>query len=414
MSDFDTQLDNYMEIILRVGLNLQPGQTLRIGAGGGVALDHAAQVRQLARKAYDLGAGNVQVTWRDLETQRMWFERASAQALESFSSAQVQVEQELIDQHAAMASLAGADPDAFATVDAARMGVAMKAQGIAMRPVSAQIMAGRVPWVVAAMASPGWAHKVFPDKTPDEALSALWAYIFHAVRADTPDPIAAWRTHVDQLSTRVAALDRHHFAGLRYRGPGTDLTIVLPAKHRWIGGGGKDSRGIPFVPNIPTEEVFSLPQRDGVYGTVRGTMPVLLRGTVVDGIAMRFEAGRVVEYAATQGQEALKGLIETDEGSRYLGEVALVTDDSPTFATFPLYSTLFDENVTCHIALGKAYAACLQDGDLMSVEQLAAEGANDSAAHWDFMIGSPELEIDGETADGQLVPIIRNGAWRLG
>ena len=218
---------------------------------------------------------------------------------------------------------------------------------------------------------------------------------------------------LEELTHRVDALDRAHFARLRYCGPGTDLTIELPTRHRWLGGGATDSRGVYFVPNLPTEEVFSAPQRDGVHGTVRGTMPVLLQGTIVDGVSLRFEDGRIVEYDATQGREALGHLIETDEGSRYLGEVALVTSDSPTFATFPLYNTLYDENVSCHLAIGNAYPECIEGAHEMTPEQLAAAGANSSAAHWDFMVGSPELEIDGETADGQRTPIIRNGAWML-
>jgi aminopeptidase len=289
----------------------------------------------------------------------------------------------------------------------------MKAQAIAASSIQKQISANAIPWVIAAMATPAWARKVFPDKTPGEALSALWNHIFHATRVDTPDPVATWKAHVGELSHRVEAMDRAHFARLRYRGPGTDLALELPARHRWLGGGATDSRGVFFVPNIPTEEVFSAPQRNGVQGTVRGTMPVLLQGTVVDGVSLRFEDGRIVEYNATQGREALGHLIETDEGSRYLGEVALVTSDSPTFATFPLYNTLYDENVACHLAIGNAYPACIQGAEVMTPEQLAAAGANSSAAHWDFMVGSPELEIDGETADGQRMPIIRNGAWLL-
>jgi aminopeptidase len=293
------------------------------------------------------------------------------------------------------------------------MGLAMKAQAIASSSIQQQIGANVIPWVGVALASPAWAHKVFPDKTPDEALTALWNHIFHATRVDTPDPVATWKAHSEELGHRVEALDRAHFACLRYRGPGTELTIELPARHRWLGGGATDSHGVYFVPNIPTEEVFSAPQRNGVNGTVRGTMPVLLQGTIVDGVRLRFEEGRIVEYDATQGREALGHLIETDEGSHYLGEVALVTSDSPTFATFPLYNTLYDENVSCHLAIGAAYPECIAGAHEMTPEQLLEAGANKSAAHWDFMVGSSELEIDGETADGQRTPIIRSGAWIL-
>jgi aminopeptidase len=344
---------------------------------------------------------------------RLWFERATPAALQTPSKARVALGQEFIDDHAAFINLTGVDPDAFAGVDPARMGMAMKTQAIAFSSIQQQLGSGVIPWLVAAIATPAWARKVFPDKTPDEALTALWDHIFHANRVDTPDPVATWKAHVAELTHRVEALDHAHFARLRYRGPGTDLTIALPAKHRWLGGGATDSRGVFFVPNLPTEEVFSAPQRDGVHGTVRGTMPVLLQGAVVNGVSLRFEDGRIVEYGATHGREALGHLIETDEGSHYLGEVALVTSDSPTFATFPLYSTLYDENVSCHLAIGNAYPECVEGARELSPEQLVAAGANSSAAHWDFMVGSPELEIDGETMDGQRTPIIRSGAWML-
>jgi aminopeptidase len=344
---------------------------------------------------------------------RLWFERAAPEALQTPSKAQVALAQEFIDAHTALVGLIGADPDAFAGVDPMRMGTAMKAQAIAASSIQQQISSNVVPWVGAAIASPAWARKVFPDKTPDEALLALWNHIFHATRVDTPDPVATWKAHSAELGHRVEALDRAHFARLRYRGPGTDLTIDLPTRQRWLGGGATDSHGVYFVPNIPTEEVFSAPQRTGVQGTVRGTMPVLLQGTIVNGLSLRFADGRIVEYDATQGREALGHLIETDEGAHYLGEVALVTADSPTFATFPLYNALYDENVSCHLAIGNAYPACIEGSDAMTSEQLVAAGANTSAAHWDFMVGSPELEIDGETADGQRTQIIRNGAWML-
>jgi aminopeptidase len=413
MTEFAANLERYMDVILRVGVNLQPGQPLTVGAGRGVPLEFADIVRVLARRAYDLGASSVNVTWTDPAVDRLWFERASPEALQTPSKARVELAQEFIDAHAAFVGLIGADPDAFAGVDPARMGMAMKAQALAASSIQQQIGSNVVPWVGAAIASLAWARKVFPDKAPDEALTALWSHIFHATRVDTPDPVATWKAHSQELGHRVDALARAHFARLRYRGPGTDLTIELPARHRWIGGGATDSRGVYFVPNIPTEEVFSAPQRNGVNGTVRGTMPVLLQGTVVDGVSLRFEDGRIVAYDATQGREALGHLIETDEGSRYLGEVALVTSDSPTFATFPLYNTLYDENVSCHLAIGNAYPECLEGAHEMTPEQLVEAGANRSAAHWDFMVGSPELEIDGETADGQRTPIIRNGAWML-
>jgi aminopeptidase len=335
------------------------------------------------------------------------------EALKAPSQARVAQGQEFIDNHATLISLVGMDPDAFAGVDPARMGMAMKAQAIALSSIQKQLSANVIPWVVAAIATPAWARKVFPNKTSDEALTALWDHIFHATRVDTPDPVATWNAHVGELTRRVEALDRVHFARLRYRAPGTDLTVELPTRHRWVGGGATDSRGVFFVPNLPTEEVFSAPQRTGVNGAVRGTMPVLLQGILVDGVRLRFEEGRIVEYDATQGREALAQLIEIDEGSHYLGEVALVTADSPTFATFPLYNTLYDENVSCHLAIGNAYPVCVRGAEEMTPEELLAEGANSSAAHWDFMVGSPELEIDGETSDGQRTPIIRNGAWML-
>ena len=413
MATFESNLERYLEVILRVGINLQVGQPVAVIGARGVPLEFADIVRLLTRQAYDLGASSVKVTWTDPLVDRLWFERATPEALQTPSKAQVAMTQELLDDHAAFIGLIGADPDAFAGVDPARMGMASKAQALVSSATQQQLNSAATRRVLAALASRGWARKVFPNKTPDEALSALWNHIFHATRADTPDPVATWKAHSEELGHRVDALDRAHFARLRYRGPGTDLTIELPSRHHWLGGGATDGRGVFFVPNIPTEEVFSVPQRTGVEGIVCGTMPVLLRGAIVDGIRLRFEHGRIVEHDATQGREALSHLIETDEGSRYLGEVALVTADSPTFTTVPLYNALYDENVTCHLAIGLAYRECIEGAQEMTPEQLAAAGANTSAVHWDFMVGSPELEVDGETANGQRVPILRNGTWML-
>lgn len=410
---FDERLDAYLDVVLTIGINLQPGQTVVVSAGGQAAIEDAAPVvRRLTHKAYEMGARHVYVQWDDGDVARSRLLLAPEDALTEVPMWRIHWMEELSDQGAAFISLTAPDPTLFDGVDPTRVAAAMKANSQAGAKFAMAAATLRHQWTVAAYASRAWARQVHPDLAEADAVAALWNYIFAATRVNEADPIGAWRSHLADLNESVTFLDSARFKLLHYRGPGTDLRLELPEKQAWIGGGNSVSaRGVPFVPNLPTEEVFCVPARTGVEGVVSSTMPLNYNGTLIEGIKLRFEVGRIVEYEASAGRDSLQTIIETDEGSRYLGEVALVPANSPVNIGTPVRNTLFDENASCHLAIGRAYPICIEGGATMTQEELAANGANYSLAHVDFMIGSEQLDIDGETASGELVPVFRAGMW---
>lgn len=407
-TSFDAHLDAYLSLLLTLGLDLQPGQNLVVSAPASPLEEIAPVMRRVIRRAYELGARNVYPQWDDGEVARTRLALAPEEALSDVQMWRIHWFEELSAEGAAFLTLAAPNPDLFAGIDPERIATSLHANAKASTNLMTATTTMRHPWCVGAIATRVWAHKVFPELNDDAALAALWNYIFNATRINTPDPLQAWRAHLAHLTARMEYLNGMNFRSLRYSAPGTDLTIELPEGHRWVGGGGKKG-----VPNIPTEEVFSLPKRDGVHGTARSTMPLNYNGQLIEGIRLRLEGGRIVEFAADRGEEALRSIIETDEGSHYLGEVALVPADSPINIGRPVYNTLFDENAACHIAIGRAYPICITGGAEMAPDELLAHGVNVSNAHVDFMIGSRELAIDGETPDGALVPVFRAGMWAL-
>ena len=282
----------------------------------------------------------------------------------------------------------------------------------AYRPALELITRHAINWTIVASATPAWAASMFPEDAHAKALEKLWDAIFQTTRINTEDPVAAWKTHDAGLHKRAAHLNEKRYAALRYRGPGTDFTLGLADDHLWLGGGTTAGNGLYCIPNMPTEEVFTTPHKDRAEGTVTATKPLSHQGTMIEGIHVRFEKGRIVEARASRGQEVLQRLIDTDDGARRLGEVALVPHSSPIAASRMLFlNTLFDENAASHIALGQAYSSCLRDGDKLTPEELAAKGANDSLIHVDWMIGSDKLDIDGITAANVAEPLMREGEW---
>jgi aminopeptidase len=267
-------------------------------------------------------------------------------------------------------------------------------------------------WSIVACATPAWAAAVFPNLPADEALARLWEAIFAASRADRPDPVAAWKEHDANLHTRADWLNEKRYAALYFRGPGTDLRVGLADGHLWLGGGTTAANGRYCIPNMPTEEVFTTPHKDRVDGRVTSTKPLSHQGAIIEEISVRFEGGRIVEASAARGDQILQRMIETDEGARRLGEVALVPHSSPIASSGLLFlNTLFDENAACHIALGQAYSTCLKDGDSLTPERLAARGANSSLIHVDWMIGSNRIDVDGISDSGAAEPVMRAGEW---
>jgi aminopeptidase len=410
---FDERLDAYLNILLKLGVNLQQDQTLVIETGSPTAIEDAAPIaRLLVRKAYEMGARHVFMQWDDAEVARTRMLLEPEERLSEIPTWRVTWLEELADQGAAFLNLYAPDSDLYSGVAPTRVATSTRARARAGARLAASAATLRHPWSVASIATRAWARQVYPEKSEIEAVAALWDYIFNATRINQADPLGAWRQHLQQLNERTQYLNTMRFRRLHYRAPGTDLRIALPERQVWIGGGNSVSaQGIAFVPNLPTEEVFSLPMRTGVEGAVSSTMPLNYNGNLIEGIQLRFEEGRIVEFDASKGRDLLETIIETDEGSRYLGEVALVPVDSPTNTGVPVRNTLFDENASCHLAIGRAYPICLEGGAAMSPEDLAAHGANTSLTHVDFMVGSDKLDIDGETASGELIPIFRSGMW---
>lgn len=408
MSNFHEKLEKYAELAVKVGINIQPGQTLVINA----PLAAADLTRAAAKKAYEAGAKNVHVEWNDEQLTRIRFDHAPLEAFEEYPLWKAKGYEELAENGAGFLSIVAQNPDLLKGVDPNKIQTSTKTAGKAMEKFRNYTQSDKVSWTVIAAPTKEWAEKVFPDSSGEESIMKLWEAIFEATRVNLEDPVAAWKDHSNNLISKVEYLNGKQFSKLHYQGTGTDLTIELPKNHVWVGGGGPNEKGVNFVANMPTEEVFTAPKRDGVNGTVTSTKPLSYAGNLIENFSLTFDNGKVVDYKAEKGYDTLKQLIETDEGSHHLGEVALVPHNSPISNTgIIFFNTLFDENASNHLALGNAYAFNIQGGKTMTRDELKEHGVNSSITHVDFMIGSAEMNIDGITADGKREPLFRNGNW---
>jgi aminopeptidase len=376
------------------------------------SIDALPLARRITEHAYRAGAALVTTLFTDEESALMRyrfapgesFDRAAAWLYDGMAAA--------FKSGTARLAIAGGNPMLLSQQDPEKVSRANRALSQAYRPALELITRHQINWTIVAGATPAWAAAVFPGDAPDAALAKLWDAIFEASRIHTTDPVSAWKAHDADLRRRAARLNEKRYAALQYRGPGTDFRLGLPQDHLWLGGGSHAQNGFYCIPNLPTEEIFSMPHKDRADGTVTATKPLSHQGTMIEGIQVRFERGRIVEARATRGQEVLQKLIETDEGARRLGEVALVPHSSPIARSGIVFSnTLFDENAASHIALGQAYASCLRGGEKLTPDELAAKGANQSLIHVDWMIGSDRLDIDGVTASGSAEPLMRHGEW---
>lgn len=408
MNEFQRNLEKYAELAVKVGVNIQKRQTLVINA----AIDSAEFVRLAVKKAYEQGAFNVIVNWSDDIVSKTKYDLAPDEAFNEYPEWRAKEQEDLVQKGAAFMSVVSSSPDLLKGVNPKRIAQFNKVAGKALSKFRQAIQSDKISWTVVAAASSAWAAKVFPDAPSDLQVSMLWDAIFKAVRVNTENPVEAWKKHDETLHAKVDYLNKKRYKTLHYKAPGTDLTIELPKIHLWVGAGSTNEKGDPFMANMPTEEVFTVPLKTGVNGTVASTKPLSYGGNIIDRFSITFENGKIVGIKAEEGEEVLKHLVETDEGSHYLGEVALVPYDSPiSQSNILFFNTLFDENASNHLAIGSAYAFCIEGGKKMSSEELKEKGLNESITHVDFMIGSAEMDIDGITADGRSEPIFRNGNW---
>lgn len=404
----EEKLDLLAQVAVRVGLGLTPGQELVMTA----SLDSVALARRITEQAYRAGASLVTTLYADDEATLMRYRHAPDASFDRAAGWLYDGMGAAFKSGSARLAIAGANPSLLSNEDPDKVGRANRAVSKAYRPALELITRHEINWTIVAGATPAWAAAMFPDLAPDAAMARLWEAIFQTTRINNDDPVAAWKQHDAGLHKRAAILNEKRYSALHYRGPGTDFRLGLADDHLWLGGGTTAGNGNYCIPNMPTEEVFTTPHRMRADGTVTATKPLSHQGTMIEGIQVRFEAGRIVEAHATRGQDVLQRLIDTDDGARRLGEVALVPHSSPIASSGMLFfNTLFDENAACHIALGQAYSSCLRDGDKLTPEQLAAKGANDSLIHVDWMIGSGQLDIDGITSTGAAEPLMRQGEW---
>ncbi|MDU0330073.1 MULTISPECIES: aminopeptidase [Paenibacillus] len=408
MSDFQKKLEKYAELAVKIGVNVQPGQNLIINT----TIDSAELVRLIVKQAYEAGARFVKVNWSDDVVTRLRYDMAAEESFLDEPKWYAGEMLEYVENGAAVLHVISSDPDLLKGVSTQRLTNHQKAYGKAMSKYREMQMSDKFSWSIVAVPSKAWADKVFPNLPEEERVPALWEAIFRTVRLDQPDPIAAWQQHIENLTQKSDYLNAKRYKKLHYKAPGTDLTIELPEGHLWVAAESINAQGNTFLANLPTEEVFTAPLKTGVNGTVSATKPLSYRGTIIDRFSLTFENGRIVDYKAEVGADVLKQLVELDEGSHYLGEVALVPHNSPISQSGILfYNTLFDENASNHLAIGNAYAFNLEGGKSMSQEELAQRGLNSSLAHEDFMVGSAEMDIFGITADGKEEPIFIKGNW---
>ncbi len=409
--NFSQDLDTYAELAVKVGVNLREGQRLLIRG----SLDTAPLVRLIAAHAYRHGARLVETIWTDPQLLLARFTHAPRDSFGEHSTWWVNAGIEYAERGDAVLTVHGADPDLLKGQDPQLIATFQRAEAMAARPYYDYIIGDAINWSIVAYPVAPWAAKVFADAPADEQVDRLWQAVFDICRVHTADPVAAWTRHDALLNARADFLTAKGYAAIRLTGPGTDLTVGLADNHRWMGGGSTAGNDIHCVPNMPTEEVFTTPHRERVEGTVRASMPLNYGGNLIDGFSLTFRDGRVVDHSAEQGGALLKSLVEMDEGSACLGELALVPNSSPIAQTGRLfYNTLYDENAASHVALGRAYKKCIEDGADMSEQQFAEAGGNTSIAHVDFMIGSAEMDVDGIAADGTAEPLMRAGEFVAG
>ena len=413
---FERNLEKYVDVILQVGLNLQSGQKLLIGAptsyNDGVPLESAPLVKLIVKKAYQMGAKLVEVMWGDDDLRLLRFQNAPQDSFSEYPKWRLDAEYEICKDGNADLAILGTNPDLLKEQDPELISEFQNAYYKYNQPVSGLIAKSVMNWLVISASVKGWADKLFPNIPSTERVMLLWKHIFDICRISTEDPIKEWEDHLSNLSRRSEYLNKKSYTALRLTAPGTDLKVGLPKNHSWLGGAEVAANGINFVANIPTEEIFTSPDRFKTEGIVTATKPLFFGGILIEDMVLKFSEGKIIEATAKAGHELLLKTLKIDEGAQYLGEIALVPHSSPISQSGLLfYNTLIDENASNHIALGRAYRTCIKDGEKMTDDEFLKAGGNISLIHVDFMIGSGEMNVDGILEDGSSEAIMRNGEF---
>ncbi len=401
------KLYDFAELVLRLGVNIQKGQGLEIIC----PVEKSDVAAAISEKAYELGAKIVSVRWSCEKTDRINYLYAEKAALEDIPAWYVDSKNYLVKKGFCYVAIAAEDPSAFKDVPSDKIAAAEIAKSKLLKSFSAKVMNNEIRWCVVSVPTENWAKQVFPDATDPQAELSL--AIEKTMRLDAADPVLAWEKHVETLDRRAAFLNGKNFEYLRYKnGKGTDITVGLALNHVWISAREKGKDGVPFIANMPTEEVFTAPHRKKINGVVKSALPLIYNGQTVDGFSLTFKNGKVADYSTEKGAEVLEHLLKTDDGILSLGEVALIGKNSPIAQSKILfYNTLFDENASCHFALGKGYPSTVKGGDGMTIKELKSLGVNDSVEHVDFMIGTDDLSITGIGFDKSETPIFVDGEW---
>ncbi|MDW4095727.1 aminopeptidase [Staphylococcus saprophyticus] len=410
MTELQDKLQQYAELLVGVGMNVQKDQPVFIRS----SVDALELTHYIVEAAYKRGASDVKVEYSDDKLSRLKFEYESVEFFEkdAVKSYEVEKRMDYVKRGAANLALITQDPDLLNGIDSEKLSTYQRQYSTAYKGYMEASQKNQFPWCVAAFPSKAWAQRVYPDLTETEAYSKFIDEVLDIVRVDGNDPIENWKNHVENLSIHARKLQDKNYKALHYISEGTDLVIGLPEGHIWEDATSYTSEGQAFVANIPTEEVFTAPHRLNVNGHVTNKLPLSHNGNIIDGFTLTFKDGEVVDFKADQGEDVLRDLLNTDEGARRLGEVALVPDDSPISNRNTIfYNTLFDENASCHIALGSAYGFNVEGGTEMTTEEKLAHGLNDSLIHVDFMIGSPDLTIYGITQNDEKELVFENGNW---
>ena len=408
IENFSEKLKKYAELIVKVGVNVQKGQPVVLY----ISVTQQELAHLIVEEAYEAGASEVMIEWKDTFSEREFLKHASEERLENVPEYIVKKGNYIAGKKAARISVMSADPGAYSGIDQKRIAKNQAAMGKALRQVRKATQNNDLSWTVVSAADQAWAERVFPEKKGQAAIDALWEEIFKTTRIDKADPVKAWHEHDQKLHEKSDWLNEQQFSALHYVSPVTDITIGLPENHVWEGAGSFTPEGTEFMANMPTEEVFTAPDCRRIDGYVTSTKPLSYAGNILEDMKFTFKNGKVVEATAKKGQEVLEHLLETDAGAKSLGEVSLVPDPSPISQSgIIFFNTLFDENASDHLALGASYPFNVAGGTKMSDEELLDHGMNVSQTHVDFMVGSADMDIDGIKKDGTIVPVFRNGDW---